>query len=105
MRRNLLLAALGLVALGLAAPQPAEAFDRRYRENFVVGSPNDPYSYQYIPPRYYPYYNSGMWRPTEEMRYRYRYDFVRPPYFEAWGWNSREWYLKHRRDRHAHWRR
>lgn len=89
-------------ALGLAAPTTAQAFglhDRHYR----LGHPEDPYSYKPEKPRYYPYYYSGYWRPIEDMRGAYRYRHKLPPYYQAWGWNSREWYLAHRE--HLRWRR
>ncbi|MFA5899952.1 MAG: hypothetical protein WC829_12670 [Hyphomicrobium sp.] len=45
----------------------------------------DRYPYVYEPPRYYPYYNSGDWRPAAEMR-RPRPYYQEPPYYPAWGY-------------------
>lgn len=45
----------------------------------------DRYPYEYDPPRYYPYYNSGDWRPAAEMRQPRPY-YIQPPYFPAWGY-------------------
>lgn len=102
--KTILAAAAAVMALGLAMTAadstPAEAFERfKYR----VGSPADPYSYQPRLPGYYPYYNSGYWRPIEEMRYSTRYRFLKPPYYQAWGYNTRAWYIANKDDR-RHWR-
>jgi hypothetical protein len=96
--KTIFAAAVAAAALGLAAPMPAEAFDLN-RDHYRIGSPADPYSYQPAQPRYYPYYNSGYWRPIEEMRGSTRYRFKLPRYYQAWGWNSRKWYLAHKDDR------
>ena len=45
----------------------------------------DRYPYVYTPQRYYPYYNSGYWRPAPEMRKPRPY-YVQPPYYPAWGY-------------------
>jgi hypothetical protein len=45
----------------------------------------DRYPYVYDPPRYYPYYNSGDWRPAWQMR-RPRPYYIQPPYYPAWGY-------------------
>lgn len=96
-------AATAAMAVGLAASLPAEAFDHR-GERYRLGTPADPYSYQYHQPRYYPYYHSGYWRPIEYMRHSNRYNFVLPQYYKAWGWNSREWYLANKDERRRrHW--
>ena len=94
--KTTLAAAAAVMALGMAVSMPAEAFERyKYR----VGSPADPYSYQPRLPGYYPYYQSGYWKPIEQMRYTTRYRFALPPYYQAWGYNTRAWYLAHGDDR------
>lgn len=45
----------------------------------------DPYAYSYRPSRYYPYANSGYWRPAWSYR-RPRYSHAYPPYAQAWGY-------------------
>ena len=59
-----------------------------YRVDYV-----DPYAYRYVPRRYYPYYNSGQWRPLAEVRQRRknRYNLVHPPYYQAWGYPNRNY--------------
>jgi len=92
--------ALLVAALGLAlVPATAEAgrrgtphyypfYHKHYRSDFRF----DPYAYEYSPRGYYPYYNSGHWRPTRELRYR-RYNYrpyaSLPPYYRAWGHPTR----------------
>lgn len=98
---SLLSFAAALAAIGATAPQPAQAFGDHHA-HYVLGSPADPYSYVPEQPRYYPYYNSGQWKPLAEMRYRTRYNYTLPPYYQAWGWNSKKWYLAHGKS-HRHW--
>jgi len=43
----------------------------------------DRYPYKYVPPRYYPYYNSNYWRPAWQMR-RPRAYYFQPPHYPAW---------------------
>lgn len=98
MRKDRVLAiAVAILAFGLAAPHPAKAFDF-FGEPYRVGSSTDPYAYQPSLPGYYPYVNSGQWRPIEEMRRTSRHRYELPKYSQAWGWNSREWALANRRD-------
>lgn len=69
------------LAAGMMVAAPAHAgwfWDRGYEDV-------DPYAYEYRPPGYYPYYNSGYWRPAEEMRKPRPY-YVQPPYYPAWGY-------------------
>jgi hypothetical protein len=83
MQLKTVFAAIGLaLTAGLYAPAPAEA-GWFWRDN----DPDAPdrYPYVYEPPRYYPYYNSGDWRPAAEMR-RPRPYYVQPPYYPAWGY-------------------
>jgi hypothetical protein len=81
MRFQTALAALGLT-LSLAALAPAYAgFFWRDRDPDAP----DRYPYVYDPPRYYPYYNSGYWRPAQEMRKPRPY-YQQPPYYPAWGY-------------------
>jgi hypothetical protein len=63
-------------------------YHRHYRSDWEY----DRYAYSYSPRRYYPYYNSGYWRPTYELRARR--DCCRPfaqlpPYYQAWGYPKR----------------
>lgn len=67
----------------------------RTHSNPPVNSYEDRYRYEYQPRGYYPYYNSGYWVPRETVRPNY--DFVQPPYYQAWGdwvlgYNHREWH-------------
>lgn len=114
MRLKSLIAMLAAVlALGLASPRPAEATGW-HRTGEPVGwgrmrairhwanhtdAAADPYAYRYEPRGYYPYYNSGYWRPAREMRAA-RPHFKLPKYYKAWGHPNRhykhvEWHLKH----------
>ena len=80
--RSLMVALAGLLMLTLqgAAPAQADWWPR-------CGYPGcDPYYYQPSPRGYYPYYNSGEWRPASELRYRYRRQYEFPPYYQAWGY-------------------
>lgn len=43
-------------------------YNPRYRHAYRV----DPYAYRYEKRGYYPYYNSGYWRPLREVRRTYR---------------------------------
>ncbi len=64
-------------------------YHRHYRSDWRY----DPYAYDATKPRYYPYYNSGHWRPTHELRYRrdrFRPFAALPPYYQAWGFPARE---------------
>jgi hypothetical protein len=70
------------LAVGSLVPSAAEAgWFHRERDPDAP----DRYPYVYEPPRYYPYYNSGDWRPAEEMR-RPRPYYQQPPYYPAWGY-------------------
>jgi len=105
---GLVLCAL-VAGLAVMMPQPSEAgglfrersYDYRY-DGYV-----DPYSYRYQPRGYYPYYNSGYWRPRHLVRKR-RY-YRRPTYYKAWGdnrryHNHRRWHRRnHGRIRRGHW--
>lgn len=123
MRSKILLAlAAALTGLGLisAAPASADGWRRapagygtvqtvrhwgyypRQRHVYAVGYVTDPYAYTYEPRGYYPYYNSGYWRPAAEIRWRrkHRYHLVQPPYFQAWGhpkryYHHRKWHARH----------
>ena len=72
---------LGLT-LGLAAQAPAMA--GFFGRDLDPDAP-DRYPYVYDPPRYYPYYNSGDWRPAAEMRRPRPYN-IQPQYYPAWGY-------------------
>ena len=119
MRLKCLLAlAAGVIAVGIAAPQPASAFffDRpdqpagwdqtrtvrhwvyypRYNHTYLTHPETDPHAYQYSPRGYYPYYNSGYWGPATVHRQNNKL----PPYYAAWGAPKRnyhhvEWHYRH----------
>ena len=83
MQLKTVFAAIGLaLTAGLYAPAPADA--GWFWRDKDPDAP-DRYPYVYEPPRYYPYYNSGDWRPAAEMR-RPRPYYVQPPYYPAWGY-------------------
>ena len=85
MRFKSTLAVIGVaLALSLTGPTVSEA-GGGWRSSPGYWA-YDPYAYRYIPPRAYPYYNSGYWRPGWEMRRRPRVYHVRPPYYPAWGY-------------------
>lgn len=77
------IAALGLaIVAGLTMPAPADAgWFHRDRDPDAP----DRYPYVFDPPRYYPYYNSGQWRPASEMRKPRAYN-NQPAYYPAWGY-------------------
>ena len=63
-----------------------------YREAYYSAYTSDRFAYRYARPSYYPYYNSGYWRPTRELRYRAAYLHPYPPlprYYPAWGYPNR----------------
>ena len=117
MRKFALLALLAMLTAfsGLMAG-PAEAGHRRgwnadrtvvhygyyprYRHVYARKYYVDPYAYRYEPRGYYPYYNSGYWKPAHVMRKRKRRHYVHPPYYEAWGYpdpyyRHRAWHAYH----------
>jgi hypothetical protein len=117
--------AAAVAAAGLIGPAPASAGDRGYDGYFrepIVDYPlrraergcytrhfdcPDPYAYYYRPRNYYPYYNSGYWRPAYEVPTGRRW-YRQPPYGEAWGYGERVYRVYRRRDRgwrHYHHRR
>lgn len=93
--------ALAVIATaGVAAAQPASAFDlfhspdlrdRPYYRNDAL---EEYYSYFYSPRGYYPYYNSGEWGRPIIRRSRLQL----PPYYAAWGAPNRRYY-------HVEWHR
>lgn len=81
-------------------------YHHRYKPRFVhvtYRDYSDRYAYRYEPRGYYPYYNSGQWRPTAELRYRRycrRQGVVLPPNYGAWGYpvrgyQHRAWHRRH----------
>lgn len=52
------------------------------------GNPYDRFAYRYRQPCYYPYYNSGYWKPTSLLRKRPRFHYDIPRYYPAWGYPS-----------------
>jgi hypothetical protein len=65
-----------------------EVYYRSPREPFPGVSRVDPYAYQYEPRGYYPYYNSGYWRPNCGQCVTY---YQHPPYWAAWGYTPAVW--------------
>jgi hypothetical protein len=69
----------------------------------------DPYAYRYEPRGYYPYYNSGYWKPAHVMRKKRRRHYTHPPYYRAWGYpkrhyHHRAWHARHHGRIHiGHW--
>lgn len=119
-----------VLAFGLASPRTAEAggFHRepqpegwgrmrtirhfvyypRYHHVYHSHVATDPYAYRAEPRGYYPYYNSGYWRPAHELR-KARPHYARPKYYRSWGANKHnydhvDWHIEkfggHRR---GHW--
>jgi hypothetical protein len=127
---KLLAVAAAALAMGLASPPDASAFDRdrpdvpagwgkerdvrhwvyypRYRHFYYTHGQTDPYAYQAEPRGYYPYYNSGYWKPRGDVALK-RAHFVHPKYYKAWGanrkhWNNAGWHAtKDGRIDHSHW--
>lgn len=69
-----------------------------YRPRYKLHTHADPYRYQYKPRGYYPYYNSGYWRPRHKVLRRYH--FRAPRYYQAWGaprrhYHHRRWHRRH----------
>jgi hypothetical protein len=116
MRKFTLLALLAvLTTFGGLMAAPAEAGHRRgwHSDRVVVHygyTPRyhhvyarkvyvDPYAYRYEPRGYYPYYDSGYWKPAHVMRkQKRRRHYARPPYYQAWGYPDRHY-------RHRAWHR
>ena len=67
----------------------AEVYTPFYHRHYRSDGYLDPNAYYPARRGYYPYYNSGYWRPTDELRYRRaccRPDPVLPRYYQAWGY-------------------
>ena len=116
--KKLALKVLAVVTFGLVGLLPASAADLsrttppdgwgqervvkhhvyypRYQHVYKVHAATDPYAYRPEHRGYYPYYNSGYWRPAHEMRNRPRPHYEIPKYYPAWGytkhWHHREWH-------------
>jgi hypothetical protein len=81
------------------------SYDPYYHRHYRSDWEYDRYAYYTAPRGYYPYYNSGQWRPTYELRYRRnccRPVAALPPYYQAWGYPKRihrKWTRRH----HRHW--
>ena len=65
----------------------------RYRNVYATAYATDPYAYggRYVPPGYYPYYNSGYWRPGLQNRYRRGVFLPRPYYYGPRGYPYGGW--------------
>lgn len=128
--KSMIAMATAVLALGLASPRPAEAHGwhraaepagwsrlrairhsvhgLRHHRVYHTDIAPDPYAYRYEPRGYYPYYNSGQWRPAREMR-RSRPVYALPPYYKAWGYPNakyrhHEWHSRHHGGhRHHRW--
>lgn len=68
----------------------------RYHHVYATHVLTDPYAYRYEPRGYYPYYNSGYWRPAGYVK---RPHYVLPRYYPAWGytrhWHNKRWHTRH----------
>ena len=78
----------------------------RYRHVYLVHGTTDPYAYRPATRGYYPYYNSGYWRPAGYRTVRPHYEL--PKYYPAWGytkqWHNRKWHAEnHGRHYPWHW--
>ncbi len=133
---HLFVALAALLTCGMVAAQPAEAggrYDRGYsyypayqpvyykkaypRKRYHAKRPvvaayivTDPYAYRYEPRGYYPYYDSGYWRPQCSTRNSCVPTAFQPPYWKAWGyekrrrWNNRAFHsVYHGRIKPWHW--
>jgi hypothetical protein len=74
----------------------------RYRNYYLTNAATDPFAYEYEPRGYYPYYNSGYWKPRAEVP-RNRAHFIAPKYYQAWGankkhWDQAKWHAEHHGD-------
>jgi hypothetical protein len=71
----------------------------RYHHVYRVHGATDPYAYRPADRGYYPYYNSGYWRPAHEMRNRHKPHLELPKYYKAWGytkhWHHKQWHNEH----------
>ena len=80
----------------------------RYHHVYHSHGATDPYAYRYEPRGYYPYYNSGQWRPRGHVGLK-RAHFKHPKYHKAWSANRRSyqhyrWHAEHHgRHDHSHW--
>jgi hypothetical protein len=123
--KSMLAAAVALAGLITAVASPAAAWHRkpagwgevqtvrhygyypRYNHVYAVHYQTDRYVYRYEPRGYYPYYNSGYWRPAWQVRRRKHYGL--PPYYGAWGYpvpayQHRAWHRRHHGGHHiGHW--
>lgn len=82
----------------------AESYYPYYHRHYRSDWEYDRYAYYHTPRGYYPYYNSGYWRPTVELRWRRaccRPVAALPPYYQAWGYPKRH-HVHHRKWRHRH---
>jgi hypothetical protein len=121
--------AAAAIAIGLMAAPQAQAFDHgrtdapsgwvgvrdvrhwvyypRYRHYYLTNGSTDPFAYRYEPRGYYPYYNSGYWKPRSHVVVK-RAHFAHPKYYKAWGANRKhydhsKWHaVHHGRHDHAH---
>lgn len=116
--RSFLSLAVACAALAAVASQPTAASGRRasagdgearvahhyvaFRHDRDGYGGFDPYGYRYVQPRYYPYYNSGYWRPAHEVRKRPPH-FQLPRYYQAWGYPKRTKYGAEARRYYRHW--
>lgn len=92
----LLAAAIGIAMIPVAAEAGRrgwqDVYYPYYHRHLRSDGYLDPHRYRYEPRRYYPYYNSGYWRPTWELRRRAaccRPFAELPPYYQAWGYPKR----------------
>lgn len=60
----------------------------RYRNFYYTYGQQDPFAYHYEPRGYYPYYNSGEWKPACCIA-RHRANLTGPKYYSGWGRNKK----------------
>ena len=91
-----------------STPPPAWAAYKRahpyarftfHRQFYYRGDRVDPYAYVYEPVGYYPYYNTGDWKPRSLVPHRHAH-FPQPHYYKAWGYSkhhfdSVRWHQRH----------
>jgi hypothetical protein len=102
------IAAASACVLAASVPASATSLTERFDHHWSRAEGGDPYAYRPSVPLYYGDRNSGYWVPAEKMRSRYRRNLQLPPYAQAWGWNSRQWWYDHegeRREFSRDWRR
>lgn len=74
----------------------------RYKHVYRINGATDPYAYQPEKRGYYPFYNSGYWRPAHEVRGKQRPQLTLPKYHQAWGQTRHDGHPQVPSNRHWH---